>query len=94
MFMTSKQSLQVIQQSLVLLTVPFLSLSGCNSASTTSQSTSTTVSPASTASNEGIAGRFALIMNGPPTDKSWNQKAYEAAQALKAKGVDTVVSES
>ncbi|BAU12297.1 Tat (twin-arginine translocation) pathway signal sequence/basic membrane protein [Leptolyngbya sp. NIES-3755] len=95
--MASQQFLQAITQKFTLLTlaVPLLVLSGCSSAPTTSQAPTATVSPASTSSNpNGKAARFALIMNGPPTDKSWNQRAYEAAQALKAKGTDVVVSES
>lgn len=94
MSMASKQFLRSMKQSIALLTVavPFLMLTACNSATTTSQSPSAAVSPAS--SNPGKAGRMALIINGPPTDKSWNQKAFEAAQSLKSKGVDVVISES
>lgn len=79
---------------MLTLTVPFLVLTACNSTPTVSPSPSTAISPASTGSTPAKAGRFALIINGPPTDQSWNQKAYEAAQALKSKGVDVVVSES
>lgn len=79
----------------VLLVAPLLVLNACGSAPTTSQAPTATTNPASNSANpEGKAARFALIMNGPPTDKSWNQKAYEAAQALKSKGMDVVVSES
>ncbi|MBW4443388.1 MAG: BMP family protein [Plectolyngbya sp. WJT66-NPBG17] len=94
--MASKQSLRSIRKSVTLLTlaIPFFVFTACSSAPTTSQSPGTTSSPTSTGSNQGKAGRFALIMNGPPTDKSWNQKAYEAARSLKSKGVDVVTSES
>lgn len=93
--MASKQSCHSFKHFLVpaFLVAPLLVLSACGSTPTTSQAPTATVSPASNTTN-GKAARFALIINGPPTDKSWNQKAYEAAQALKAKGVDVVVSES
>lgn len=78
----------------VLLATPLLMLSACGSASTTSQAPTVASSPASTSPNPAGAARFALILSGAPTDKSWDQKAYEAAQALKSKGVDVTVSES
>ncbi len=82
----------------VLVAAPLMLLAACGSAPTTtseSPSPASGSSPAaSSPSAEGGAGKFALILNGPPTDKSWNQRAYEAAQALKAKGVDVVISES
>jgi basic membrane protein A and related proteins len=78
-----------------MVAIPLLALAACSSTPTTSQSpTGETASPAASPAAEGGAGKFALIINGPPTDKSWNQQAYEAAQALKAKGVDVAVSES
>ena len=91
--MASKQFLRSVHHFLtpLILATPLLILGACGS-TPTSQSPTTPASPAANA--EGKVGRFALIMNGPPTDKSWNQRAYEAAQALKAKGVDVVVSES
>lgn len=91
--MIAKQFFHPLGRSLALLILAASTLSACNSVSTTSRSTPATVSPASTSTNTS-AGRFALIIDGPPTDKSWNQKAFEAAQSLKSKGVDVVVSES
>ncbi len=81
----------------LLLVTPVMVLAACGPTPTTTESPSpaTGSSPAaSSPSTEGKAGKFALILNGPPTDKSWNQRAYEAALALKAKGVDVVISES
>ncbi|NDJ17527.1 BMP family protein [Myxacorys almedinensis] len=77
----------------VLVAAPLL-LAACNSAPTTQTPTTTGSSPVSSAAVNSNAPKFALIINGPPTDKSWNQKAVEATQALKAKGIDTAVSES
>ncbi|MCS6815488.1 MAG: BMP family protein, partial [Cyanobacteria bacterium] len=91
---------KLLRRSLIslLLVAPVMILSACGSAPTTSESPSPASSPnattTSTPKTTGNAGKFALILNGPPTDKSWNQRAYEAAQALKAKGVDVVISES
>ena len=72
----------------IILAIPLLMISACGSTPTPQAST------ASSAASSAKADRFALIISGPPTDKSWNQSAYEAAQALKAKGVDVTVSES
>lgn len=72
----------------LVLMAPLLLLAACSSPP------ATTSSPASTAASTKGTAKFALIIDGPPTDKSWNQKAYEAAQAMKAKGVDVAVSES
>ncbi len=74
---------------------PLLLLAACGTPSTPqSSSPAVSSSPASTVNTEGKGAKFALIMDGPPTDKSWNQEANEAAQALKAKGVDVAVAES
>ncbi|HTL88627.1 MAG TPA: BMP family protein [Leptolyngbya sp.] len=97
--MALRQSLRSVKKSIVLLTLaaPFLAFNACSSTPPTSQSPSqspgATVSP-STSSDAGKAARIALIIDGSPTDRSWNQKAYEAAQSLKSDGVDVVVSES
>ncbi|MEP0919111.1 BMP family protein [Leptolyngbya sp. DQ-M1] len=75
-----------------LLSVPVW-LTACSTAPQTSTTTSSPASPVA-ATNENKPAKFALILSAPPTDKSWNQKAFEAAQALKAKGVEVAVSES
>lgn len=74
-----------------LLSVP-LWLSACSTAPQTSTTNNSPASPAATTDNK--PAKFALILSAPPTDKSWNQRAFEAAQALKAKGVEVAVSES
>jgi basic membrane protein A and related proteins len=79
----------------VAIAAPLMTLIACSSTPTTTQSPAgEAASPAASTPAEGGAGKIALIINGPPTDKSWNQQAYEAVQALKAKGVDVAVSES
>ncbi len=78
----------------LLLTAPLVALVACTAPTTTQSPAPTTpTSPANSAA-EGKGEKFALIINGPPTDKSWNQRAFEAAQAMKAKGMDVIVSES
>jgi len=88
-----------VERSLLSLFViaPLMGLVACGPTSTTSQAPSPEASSSPVAgspSTEAKGGKFALIINGPPTDKSWNQRAYEAAQAMKAKGIDVAVSES
>jgi basic membrane protein A len=39
------------------------------------------------------AGKFAIITSGPKDDNSWNEAAFNGAEALKAKGYETAFSE-
>jgi len=38
-------------------------------------------------------GKFAILTSGPKDDNSWNEAAYNGAEALKAKGYETAFSE-
>lgn len=75
-----------------LVAAPLLLLVACGGETPTTQ----TPSPAATTATSpaAVSGKFALILPGLPTDKSWNQMAQEAALALKAKGVDVAISEA
>jgi basic membrane protein A and related proteins len=95
--MNPKSFLQTFEQTLASLVfvTPLMLMVACTSTPTTSTSQSPSTSPAaSSPTAEAKVAKFALIINGPPTDKSWNQRAVEASQTLKAKGVDVAVSES
>lgn len=77
----------------LVLVAPLMLLAACGGTTpTTSQSPVAETSPV--ASTSADKPKFALIINGPPTDKSWNQTAFEAVQRMKAKGIDVAVSES
>lgn len=57
--------------------------------------TTTSPTPGEAASTPaGKQGRLAVVLPGLPNDQSWDQAAYEAAQALKAKGVEVAIAES
>jgi basic membrane protein A and related proteins len=93
--MNPKRFFRPFEQSLanLVFVTPLMLLVACSSTPTTSQSPAAS-SAVSSPTAEAKAAKFALIINGPPTDKSWNQRAVEATQALKAKGIDVAVSES
>ena len=40
-----------------------------------------------------MSGKFAVITSGPKDDNSWNEAAWNGAEALKAKGVEVAFSE-
>jgi basic membrane protein A and related proteins len=69
---------------------------GCTAPTTTSNSS--TASPAPTESPQASAdapkGKLALVLPGQPNDQSWDQAAFEAANALKGKGVDVAIAEA
>ncbi|PSB18490.1 BMP family ABC transporter substrate-binding protein [Phormidesmis priestleyi ULC007] len=100
--LSSKRFFHSLEHALVsfALTAPLMMLSACSSTPTTSHSPSDSPMSADSSSRatsnatKGKAAKFALIINGSPTDKSWNQQAVKATQALKAKGMDVAVSES
>lgn len=75
------------------LVIPIAVLGACN----TQQPTQTTTSPTpgeTGSSPEAKQGKLAVVLPGLPNDQSWDQAAYEAAQSLKAKGVEVAIAES
>lgn len=77
----------------VALITPLAVTIGC-----TSQQTAQAPSPSPSATNSPTEAKqgqkLAVVLPGQPNDQSWDQAAYEAAQALKAKGVDVAIAES
>jgi simple sugar transport system substrate-binding protein/basic membrane protein A len=69
----------------LLLLVSALLLAACNGATTEAPPVD---------SGEESAGKIAAILTGPWDDNSWNEAAYNALQAMEAKGYEIGFSES
>lgn len=76
------------------LMVPITLLSACSQQSTPQATEPTTTEAATNTSNNNDAPSLAIVLGGPANDDSWNEAAYNAAQALKAEGVGIAISES
>ncbi|HEY9852312.1 MAG TPA: BMP family protein [Leptolyngbyaceae cyanobacterium] len=84
--------------SFFILPVTIALLFGCNTPQNTQNSASPTAKqkPENTLSSVSQTNqqKLALVFGGPANDDSWNEAAYNAAQALKEKGVNVAISES
>ena len=75
------------------LMLPLILLAGCGQQTIPEvQAPTSTSEAASPTGNE--QQRLAIVLGGPANDDSWNEAAYDAAQDLKAKGVEVAISES
>ena len=87
-----KHKTYLLLASLMVLT---LVLAACGAATEAPQPTEgaqpTAAAPTAAAETKG---KLAVILTGPKDDNSWNEAGYLAQEALKAKGVETVYSES
>ncbi|MGF1480437.1 MAG: BMP family protein [Cyanophyceae cyanobacterium] len=70
-----------------------LVLGGCGG-SNTEQTTEPTETEAATETTAEDEPSLAIVLGGPANDDSWNEAAYDAAQALEAEGVEVAISES
>lgn len=75
------------------LMMPLTLMAGCSQQSTPQASEPTTEAATNTTSTDDQPS-LAIVFGGPANDDSWNEAAYNAAQALKAKGVKVATSES
>lgn len=76
------------------LMMPLTLLAGCSQEPTQQASEPTTTEAATNTSTESDEPSLAIVLGGPANDDSWNEAAYDAAQALKEKGVNVSISES
>ncbi|WP_421658186.1 hypothetical protein [Leptothermofonsia sp. ETS-13] len=91
-FGTASKRLKVAVFSFAL-TVPLAVMAGCATQQPT-QTSSPSPTETGNASADKKGQRLAVVLPGLPNDQSWDQAAYDAAQALKAKGVDVAIAES
>ncbi|MCL6432744.1 MAG: BMP family protein [Leptolyngbyaceae cyanobacterium HOT.MB2.61] len=91
-FNTASKRLQVAVLSFAL-TLPLAMMTGC-ATQQPNQTSSPSPTETGTASTDKKGRRLAVVLPGLPNDQSWDQAAYDAAQALKAKGVDVAIAES
>ncbi|EKQ66858.1 putative ABC-type transport system, periplasmic component/surface lipoprotein [Leptolyngbyaceae cyanobacterium JSC-12] len=78
----------------LMLVIPLATLAGCTGQQTSQPVASPITNQPGSSGTNATAKRLAVVLPGVPNDQSWDQAAYDAAQALKAKGVDVVVAEA
>ncbi len=83
---------------MTMLMIFSLLISACGGGATpTAQTEAPQVEPTKAESTSGEAsqspGKFAIITSGPKDDNSWNEAAFNGAEALKAKGYEAAFSE-
>jgi len=77
-----------------MIILPLTTLAGCAGQQASQPTASPTTNQPNSPSGTTATKRLAVVLPGVPNDQSWDQAAFDAAQALKAKGVDVVVAEA